>query len=136
MSYLFQNATTFNKSISSWDTSSVYTMDYMFAGANAFNQDVSSFDTSNVLTMESMFSMEGSSNPQFNNANLSGIGLWNTSKVTNMNKMFFNARLFNQNLTAWVVSQVTQKTGIFYSTPSMLVVNYPQFSPPYLYGSN
>ena len=135
MSFLFHNATTFNKSVRSWDTSSVYAMDYMFAGAYAFNQDVSNFDTSNVQNMEYMFSMEGSSNTPFNNANLPGIGRWNTSKVTTMNKMFFNAKSFNQNLTAWDVSKVTQKTSIFYSTPNMLVGNYPPFFPPYLHGT-
>jgi surface protein len=127
MSSLFNNAITFNKSIRSWDTSAVYTMDFMFAGANAFNQDVSSFDTSNVQNMEYMFSM-GGIDPQFNNAGLPGIGSWNTSKVTTMKGMFQNAMRFNQNLTAWVVSQVTQNSNMFYSATNMLAVNYPQFS--------
>ena len=127
MGSLFNNAITFNKSVKSWDTSAVYTMDFMFAGANAFNQDVSSFDTSNVQNMEYMFSM-GGNDPQFNNAGLPGIGSWNTSKVTTMKGMFQNARRFNQNLTAWVVSQVTLNTSMFYSATDMLAVNYPQFS--------
>ena len=131
MSGMFSNAGTFNKSISSWDTSAVYTMDFMFAGANAFNQDVSNFDTSNVQNMEYMFSMGGGGiNPPFNNANLPGIGLWNTSKVMTMKGMFQNARRFNQNLRAWNVSQGTQNSNMFHSATDMLVVNYPQFSPP------
>lgn len=77
----------------------------------------------------------GGTNPQFNNAGFPGIGSWNTSKVITMEGMFLNARRFNQNLRAWVVSQVTRNSRIFYSATDMLVYNYPQFSPPYLQGT-
>jgi len=125
MNNLFKYASTFNKSVRSWDTSNVYLMDYMFAEADAFNQDVSSFDTSNVQNMEGMFSTAGS-NSQFNNDGLPGIGTWNTSKVSNMKNMFQNARNFNQNLRAWDVSKVTEKTNMFYSALAMIPYNFPQ----------
>ena len=51
-------ATGFNGNISSWDTSSVTTMNYMFnMGGNpdVFNQDISNWDTSSVTDMEAMF---------------------------------------------------------------------------------
>jgi surface protein len=32
------------------------------------------------------------------------ISSWNTSSVTNMNSMFFNATAFNQNLSGWNVA--------------------------------
>jgi len=52
---MFNNATTFNSDISSWDTSNVTYMIGMFYAASAFNSDISSWDTSNVLNMNNMF---------------------------------------------------------------------------------
>ena len=45
------------------------------------------------------------------NQDLSG---WNVSKVTNMSVMFFNAQAFNQNLSRWDVSKVTFMRGMFH----------------------
>jgi surface protein len=46
------------------------------------------------------------------NQNLS---TWNVSNVTNMSKMFQNCSIFNQNLTAWNVSNVTNMSNMFYN---------------------
>jgi surface protein len=35
------------------------------------------------------------------------ISIWNTSNVTNMTQMFINASIFNQNLSGWNVLLVT-----------------------------
>ena len=39
------------------------------------------------------------------------ISNWNTSNVTNMNKMFFNARSFNQNLSKWNVKKIIEHSN-------------------------
>ena len=45
----------FNQDISSWDVSSVTSMEGMFAGATSFNQNISSWDVSNVTNMDRCF---------------------------------------------------------------------------------
>ncbi|WP_434328777.1 BspA family leucine-rich repeat surface protein [Mycoplasma capricolum subsp. capricolum] len=44
------------------------------------------------------------------NKKIEGIQHWNTSKVTNMNYMFANAKKFNQNLSKWNVKKVIHFT--------------------------
>ena len=51
----------------------------------------------------------------FNNGGSPNINNWNTSNVTNMSNMFFNADDFNQNIGAWDVSNVTNMAGMFES---------------------
>jgi gliding motility-associated-like protein len=41
------------------------------------------------------------------------IGAWNTGAVTNMSLMFYNASAFNQNIGAWNTSAVTNMSGMF-----------------------
>ena len=65
---------------------------------------------SSVLSTQIMFG--GSTN--FNDSNIS---LWNTSNVANMNAMFFNAFLFNQDLQYWDTSNVTDM-GVMFSGAS------------------
>ena len=43
------------------------------------------------------------------------IGSWDVSAVTDMNRMFLNARSFNQDLSAWDVSAVTDMWGMFWA---------------------
>ena len=43
----------------------------------------------------------------------SGIEYWDVSNVTNMNKMFWDCKSFNQPLDKWNVSNVTNMSGMF-----------------------
>jgi surface protein len=100
--------------ISTWDTSSVTSMNNLFNAVDDrivtgtsdpvyFNDDISAWDTSSVTNMSWMFR----SNPAFNQ----DIGGWDTSSVTNMYRMFsgdtFGPMAFDQDLSGWDVSSVT-----------------------------
>jgi len=79
---MFYNSKATNIDLSSFDTSSVTDMSQMFSSANVFSLDISNFDTSNVIDMGSMFSF----------SNILSLKLgpkFNTSKVTNMDNMFY-----------------------------------------------
>lgn len=96
---------TFDKDISSWDTSSVKTMSFMFSNANKFNQDIGLWDTSNVERMNGMFALAKS----FNHS----LSTWNTSAVTTMRKMFAGASAFNGDIGSWITSRVTDMSYMF-----------------------
>ena len=98
MSYMFQEASSFNGDISTWDTTNVTNTYYMFRGASSFNSDISTWNTTNVTTMSSMFEAAESFNQD--------ISAWNTSNVANMRYMFDGANVFDQDLSSWDVSNV------------------------------
>ena len=108
MSNLFHSEENpFNQDISSWDVSSVTSMEGMFAGASSFNQNISSWDVSNVTNMAFMFYV----NYAFNQP----IGDWDVSNVTDMQFMFGGNGTntsFNQPIGGWDVSSVTNMWGI------------------------
>lgn len=108
LSALFQNQSTFNEDISTWDVSQVTTMASLFEGASAFNQDVSNWDVSNVTSMYAMF---------YNNFNFNqNLSQWDVSKVTNMDAMFTGTFKFDQDLSNWDVSNVTSMWAMFDSS--------------------
>ena len=41
------------------------------------------------------------------------IGCWDVSEVTNMNEIFRDANVFNQDISSWGVSKVTSMSGMF-----------------------
>jgi surface protein len=105
MSWLFENADSFNQDISQWDTSKVIDMNNMFNGASSFNQSLNSWVTSSVTDMGGMFKDASSFNQDISD--------WDTSSVTNTNNMFNGATFFNQDISDWDTSKVTDMNYMF-----------------------
>lgn len=96
---MFNNATSFNQPLESWDVRQVTTMRDMFAGASAFNQDLNNRETESLEDLRATFY-----NANKFNGNLSG---WDTSKVMDMTAMFQYASSFNQDLSFFDTSSLT-----------------------------
>ena len=105
MSGMFENASSFNGTIGSWNVSQVTDMSYMFSGASAFNQPLNGWNVLQVTDMSSMFSGASKFNQLLNG--------WNVSQVTDMSSMFSGASTFNQPLNGWNVLQVTDMSSMF-----------------------
>ena len=88
MNYMFQNATVFNQSLSTFDTSSVTDMSGMFYDANAFNQNIGTWDVGNVIYF---FDFMGTKLPAtFSTTNLDAIyNGWSASGVQPNNFISF-----------------------------------------------
>ena len=87
MSYMFQNASSFNGDLSAWDVSSVTDISAMFQWATNFNGDLSAWDVSNVTNMSYMFNYARSFNGdfsewQFNSSNALDEFISNTNLST------------------------------------------------------
>lgn len=97
---------------------------WMLSGASSYNESVSDWDTSNVTTMEGMFSYA----PSFNNGCAAGVttcpldpngSKWDTSKVTNFVSMFNvddGSSIFNQRVTGLNLSSATAMHYMFRGT--------------------
>lgn len=95
----------FNANISSWDTSSVTTMQDMFRYASSFNQDISMWDTSHVIDMAGMFYGAASFNQP--------IGSWDTGNVKDTREMFQGAVMFNRDLSQWQAVSISHAPSSF-----------------------
>ena len=108
MGNMFMNCANFTGSlggITAWGnkTSAVNTMSQMFRGAKRFDGNISNFDTSAVQSMYEMFSSNGLGIPQqmiFNQ----NISVWDVSNVTDMRGIFTNCASFDQPIGDWDVS--------------------------------
>ena len=91
----------FNIYLGDIDTSEIDDMSELF-----FNIYLGDIDTSEIDDMSELF---------FNceRKDYSGINLWDTSNVKNMNSMFCYAEYFNENISSWNVSNVTNMSSMF-----------------------
>lgn len=135
MGSMFQNATSFNQNLNSWDVSNVTSIHSMFKGATSFDQTLDSWDTSNVSVMSSAF--EGATNFSFNifdywdfssvtnienvvtGTQLSSSDIeWSTfvvpTDLTTLNGFFKNETSFNEDVTGWNTSNVTNFEKTFF----------------------
>jgi len=92
--------------IGSWDVSSCMDMFGMFYIAVAFDEDLSGWDVSKVWNMYGTFAAATS---------FRGIGLenWNVSSMTYCHGMFYDALVFNADVSKWDVSSVTDMSNMF-----------------------
>ena len=135
MNSLFENATTFNQDINTWDVSNVTTMFQMFFDAESFNKPVNSWDVGNVTNFGQMFRSAKLFNKPLNNWNVANVTTmismfqdalsfnqpldnWDVSSVNSIRNMFVGASSFNQPLNSWDVSSVTNMVGVFVDASS------------------
>ena len=92
MSRTFDNATSFNGDVTTWDTLNVLYMDKTFE-FTPFNRDLSGWDVSRVETMIAMLAYATSFDQDLSS--------WDVSNVRNQLNMFFGASSFRQDLCNW-----------------------------------
>ncbi len=131
MSSMFRNCSSFNQSVSNFNTPIVTNMDWMFSGCRSFNQSVSNFNTENVTDMSGMFSDCRSFNQSVSNFNTAAVtntsymfsycnsfnqsvNNFNTTAVTDMSYMFQGCRSFNQSVSNFNTENVTDMSDMFY----------------------
>lgn len=108
----FQNADKL-QSIDQWGTIVWKSMEGAFAGCHSATYKAT--DKPNLTEVSDMSQMFSSTS--FNN-DIKDINNWDTSNVTDMFRMFFDARDFNQNISNWDVSKVTDMSQMFYLSES------------------
>ena len=106
--------TTINR-INEWDTSNIVSLNRMFENAYNFDDNIGAWNVANVTDMTAMFSIAQASvgSGIFNNGGSNTIKNWNTSKTTSLAAMFQNQTKFNQEVGLWDVSKVTNLNNTF-----------------------
>jgi surface protein len=95
--------------VENWGTASWTSMNYAFQGCQNLNITAIDIpDLSLVTDMNSMFNVCTNLNGPSN------INTWNTSNVTNMGYMFYQAYSFNQAIGIWNTNNVTDMNGMFF----------------------
>ncbi|NDF37207.1 MAG: BspA family leucine-rich repeat surface protein, partial [Euryarchaeota archaeon] len=102
---LFNNASQFNQNIGGWDVDSVTNMQGLFYGASSFDQPIGNWDVSSVTNMVNMFRGADGFDQD--------IGMWDVSSATNMKNMFAQATAFNQDISSWEVRNATNMDKMF-----------------------
>jgi trimeric autotransporter adhesin len=115
---MFDNARSFNQPLNSWDVSKVTIMQGTFQNALAFNQDIGSWNMSNVTSISGYFGHIFFNATSFNNGGSPSINNWDTSKMTSMGSVFYNARAFNQPIGGWNVASSTDFSYMFLNAVS------------------
>jgi surface protein len=72
-------------------------------------EDVTKVNTSQIIDMSGLFTLNRGVNGFFNQ----DISKWDVSNVTNMANMFYQTQLFNQDIGKWDVSNVTNMSNMF-----------------------
>jgi hypothetical protein len=122
---MFAGATAFNQPVP-FDTAQVTSMLRMFDGATAFNQSVN-FDTSLVTDMKEMFTGSALSIlPTFND----------TSNVTTMEAMFYACASFDQDISGFDITSLTNANDMF-TLSGWTITNYDLLLPAWnAYGTS
>ena len=110
MKWMFTWCGDFNQNISHWDVGSVTNMYGMFIGAMSFNQPIGEWDMSSVEDIRAMFNVSHSFNQP--------IGNWDVSNVSDLTHLFQSAYSFNQDIGSWDVSNVTTMDDMFFAAAS------------------
>jgi trimeric autotransporter adhesin len=132
----------FNGNISDWDVSSVTNMSGMFRNNTAFNQDLSAWVTTSLVIMDNIFYQASSYNSPMNNWDVSGvsnfqnvfafassfnqpIGNWDmASSATRVDYMLRDADAFDQDISSWVVTSITNLGNFMVSATGLSTANY------------
>ena len=119
---MFESASSFNQDIGAWTFDNSYvgtSVDSMFNGASAFNNGgstgINNWDTSSCTNMGAMFHSTTFNQP---------IGNWDTSSVTSIHAMFYNADAFDQDLSNWTVTAITDAGNFMGSANGLSTTNY------------
>ena len=115
----FNSCRNFNQPLGSWNTSNVESMTGTFVNCRDFNQNINAWSTGKVTDFSSMFiGCDVYNQPLY---------LWDTSSVVSfgMNKMFFNALVFNKDLKPWCVSAIRSKPSQFSDNSPLSPANEP-----------
>jgi len=76
----------------------------------ADEEDVTTVITTKVTNMDELFFIDFNTGSDFNQ----DISSWDMSNVTDMTLMFYRAYVFNQNISSWDVSNVTKMRYMFF----------------------
>lgn len=112
MRMAFRNSN-FNQSLDSWNVSNVSDMSSMFSYATKFNQNLSSWRVDNLTNVLQMFNGAIA----FNNGEVGNTGsrplTWGdkTKKINAIAGMFNGATSFNQDISSWTITNITQNSG-------------------------
>ena len=96
------------RTITQWGTIPWRSMEYAFGGCS--NLDITATDVPDLSNLTSLGGMFRGC------TNLTGVGAnwnWNTSNVTNMRTMFYEANNFNQPIGSWITSEVKDMSWMF-----------------------
>ncbi|MBP6942669.1 MAG: BspA family leucine-rich repeat surface protein [Candidatus Buchananbacteria bacterium] len=101
--------TYFNGDISDWEVNGAINLSAMFYNAIAFNQDLSGWELDSATSLSSMFALAAA----FNNGGAPMTWGSHTHNVQDMSIMFYGDTAFNQDVSGWDVSQVTNMNSMF-----------------------